>query len=199
MDREKQSVTRNLMTDANGISRSLVVVVASTHDIKRVAGTLDAIQKGRQEQKLRLCLYKGDEACGLKIYLLGRRHKLHIPSHKVESDAGKGTNFRAHQRGVKNTPLDESVSSLPDLMEKKSANDEAMLHFPVVLSSEIKSCRGRLLIIDAVTTILDCVDKLLYRWLFNSAPALDSGGLTLNATGQNECPERWISDRQNTA
>lgn len=118
IDRGKQVVTRNLMTDANGISRSLVVVAASTHDIKWVAGTLDAIWKGRQEQKTRLCLYKGDEACGLKIYPLGRRYKPHIPSHKVESDAGKGTNFRAHRWGVKNTLLEESVSPLPDSMEK---------------------------------------------------------------------------------
>lgn len=44
------------MTDANGFPLSLVVAAANTHDIKRVADTLDALQTGRPGQKLRLCL-----------------------------------------------------------------------------------------------------------------------------------------------
>ncbi|SUP80317.1 Uncharacterised protein [Yersinia pseudotuberculosis] len=43
-DRCKQGVKRSLMTDANGLPLPQVVAGANTHDIKRVADTLDGLE-----------------------------------------------------------------------------------------------------------------------------------------------------------
>lgn len=66
------------MTDASGLPLTLVAAAANTHDIKRVADTLDALQTGRPGQKLRLCPYKGYEAGWLKTNLQSRGYGPHI-------------------------------------------------------------------------------------------------------------------------
>lgn len=83
------------MTDANGLPLSVVVAGANTHDIKRVADTLNALQKGRPGKRLRLCMDKGDEEEWLEIYLKSCRYEPHIQSRKDESDAIRMTDFKA--------------------------------------------------------------------------------------------------------
>lgn len=64
------------MTNANGLSLSVVVAGANTHDIKLVEDTLDALQTGSQGRRLHLCLCldKGYEANWLEICLKVRRY-----------------------------------------------------------------------------------------------------------------------------
>ncbi len=59
------------MTDAKGLTLSLVVAAANTHDIKLVVDTLDALQTGKPGKKVSLCLDKGYDAEWLAIYKVG--------------------------------------------------------------------------------------------------------------------------------
>lgn len=129
-DRGKQGVKRSLMTDVNGLPLSLVVAAANTHDIKRVADTLDTLQTGHPGQKLRLCRDKGYEAGWLKAYLQSRRYEPHIQSRKEESDGSKNTDFKAHRWVVERTPgWMNRFRRVLTRWEKKTENYEAMLHF----------------------------------------------------------------------
>lgn len=88
-DRGKHGVKRSLMTDSNGLALALIVAGANTHDIKRVADTLDTLETGRPGRRLRLGMDKGYEAGWLEAYLKGRRYEPHIQSRKEESEAIK--------------------------------------------------------------------------------------------------------------
>lgn len=72
------------MTDANGLPLTLVVAAANTHDIKRVADTLDSLQTGHPGQKLRRCLDKGYDVSWLKTYLQSRHYE--PPSSSVKGN-----------------------------------------------------------------------------------------------------------------
>lgn len=102
-NRGKQGVKRSLMTDANGLPLSVVVASANTHDIKLVADTLDALQTGRPERRLNLCMDKGYEAGWLASYLKSRCYEPHIQSREEEFDAIKNSDFKAHRWVVERT------------------------------------------------------------------------------------------------
>ncbi|TNV11488.1 IS5 family transposase [Buttiauxella sp. B2] len=129
-DRGKQGVRRSLMTDANGLPLSVVVSGANTHDIKRVADTLDALQTGRPGKRLHLCMDKGYEAEWLEACLKSRRYEPHIQSRKEESDAIRTTGFKAHRWVVERThSWVNRFRRILTRWEKKVENHEAMLHF----------------------------------------------------------------------
>lgn len=132
-DRGKQGVKRSLMTDANGLPLSVVVAGANTHDIKLVADTLNALQTGKPGKpgkRLRLCMDKGYEAEWLEEYLKSCRYEPHIQSRKEESEAIKGTDFKARRWVVEKTySWMNRYRRVLTRREKRFENYEAMLHF----------------------------------------------------------------------
>jgi transposase len=128
--RGKQGVKRSLMTDRNGLTLSLVVAGANTHDIKLVADTLDSLQTGRPGRRLHLRMNKGYEAEWLEAYLKRRRYEPHIQSRKEESDAIRTTDFKAHHWVVERTHnWMNRFRRVLTRWEKKTENYEAILHF----------------------------------------------------------------------
>lgn len=118
------------MTDGNGLPLALVVAGANTHDIKLVADMLDALQTGRPDKRLRLCMDKGYEAKWLGSYLKSRRYEPHIQSQKDESEAIKNTDFKAHRWVVERThSWMNRYRRVLTRWEKMLENYEAMLHF----------------------------------------------------------------------
>lgn len=118
------------MTDANGLPLSLAVAGANTHDIRLVAGTLDALQTGRPGRRLVICLDKGYDAEWLRSYLKSRRYEPHIQSRKEESVASRNSDFRAHRWVVERThSWMNRFRRVLTRWEKKVENYEALLHF----------------------------------------------------------------------